>query len=37
MGAVQREKIEGAIVFAVIKKIKINEKKNPRLKQIGLC
>ena len=31
MGDVEREKIEGAIFLAVIKK-----KKKPRLKQIGL-
>ena len=36
MGEVQREKIEGAIFLAVIKKIKNKNKKKPRLKQIDL-
>ena len=35
MGEVQREKIEGAIFFAVIKNNN-NNKKKPRLKQIDL-
>ena len=34
MGEVEREKIEGAIFFAVIKKKR--KKKKPRLKQIDL-
>ena len=36
MGEVEREKIEDAIFFDVIKKNKNKNKKKPRLKQIGL-
>ena len=36
MGEVERDKIEDAIFFDVIKKNKKKNKKKPRLKQIGL-